>query len=290
MVLLTVASVAAFERPLRMSTSSSNVVLKFAIVDGAGRSSAVWRMWTGKKRPSDDTYLAPLSHIRSLKISLHKDGWCQLGPDKRVRDMSSQDDRRAFSRWKIETTQVPRVLAAITFRRDQLRSVEVPAEATQVELIAGEQGMIVFVIVLSDVAEAVAMETDGARLIGYLDREAAGIVAAIGIPLLEVADVSGRVVQLMREASTTWKMPGTSPEETPFGWLVGEADPSAPFTLHEVAPDLATPELRSRPLREFHGSVEAWENSPLKASCGEADLMSHIPVRFSQHVGVLVRA
>ena len=91
-------------------------VVRFAVVAHDGRRSAEWRVWTGSRRPSNDTYLAPRQLTSQLKISLHKDGSFQHGPTEPARQQIRSGDRHALDRWTAGPEESPGISIAYILR------------------------------------------------------------------------------------------------------------------------------------------------------------------------------
>ena len=247
-----------------MGGSKSAHVLRFAVVNGTGRSSASWKLWTGNGRKMDETYLAPRAIGGDLKLSLHADGYCQLGPDRGVRNRSAPGDREALNRWRVDPNVMPRVIALVEFHRAQLREGVPDIGVTHVGIEPGEQGLLLAVMVVEDDSSVQGMVEDGLRFLGSLERSTRGIVALMGAPLEVVGDVSNQVMAFTQEATSGWTMP-TDPWSIPFGWVVRPHDDDKPPVIVEFAAEDGELETRSQPLRDFAGDIGDWDDLPISA-------------------------
>src|SRR3954462_2983609 len=90
-----------------MKAAQSRVVYRFVVSSEDGRRSCDWRIWTGSRKPSDDVYLAPGKLGGELKVSLHRDGWCQHGLDASIRSRLRSGDKHALHRWQIADELAP---------------------------------------------------------------------------------------------------------------------------------------------------------------------------------------
>lgn len=114
-----------------MAETGDRTVLRFAVADEQGRRSSTWRIWSGAKRPSDDTYIAP-RHAAQFKISLHKDGYCQHGPVDVLRRSIRPEDRQALDRWELPSDRTSDPAYFLLFLSDHLREYPTPLQDTTI--------------------------------------------------------------------------------------------------------------------------------------------------------------
>lgn len=116
-------------------------VLRFLVVAQDGRCSAEWRLWTGSKRPSDDTYLAPRHLAGKMKFSFHKDGSFQHGPTAPVREALRPGDRHALDRWTAPPATPTNVRLAIILKfYERELSGEIRKASDALQIPSGPRG------------------------------------------------------------------------------------------------------------------------------------------------------
>jgi hypothetical protein len=262
---------------LSTSMGSPEHVLRFAIVDGEGRTSAAWRAWTGSSRPSDEVYLAPRAIGGDLKISVHADGYSQLGPTRTVRDKLFRTDRHAVSRWSIDMAASPCMMAGVSFHRSELRKRNLPSGVVAVEMPADVAGVL---LLLATNLTGTFPWGDGLpsrTTTMSLGRRTLPPVTALFVPLLTVHPglEGARLRSLIGPTGIPWELPVHWTEKT-FGWAVMEDDRFP--QLLEIAYDQESPPDFPHSLSEFNGTIEPWENLPIQPSA-HIDLCAVIVVR-----------
>lgn len=236
---------------------ASDVVFRFAIVSADGRRSGEWRVWTGRRKPTDDVYITPRSTAGTHKISLHKDGYCQHGPEARLRAQLPPGTRAAFDRWDQGPEVVTgwRIGYVLAFHDSQLvaSEAELGAEVEQLPAPPADQGLQI-VIAIADVNRPLH-DTAEFRVVGRLRRESGGAVAigyvfgAIGRgPFEECRNV------LLRSASgRTFPTPLSSDQR--FAWGYSELADGVRMALEVAAPW----ELQAA---RFNGALKVWDELP----------------------------
>lgn len=218
-------------------------------------------MWTGKKRPTNDAYLAPRPQVGDLKVSLHESGECRIGPTGALRPRLARADRYATSVWNIPPDgPSPRALVSLQFHRSEL--IEAGGRGANVESIllpAGAESLMMLVLIGKpcDIVPG-----DDVR-IDTLDRasdEQLLIVSTPCPPAAELLNEARRAIAGGEMAS--WRLPVSWPD-SPLGWAVTSdwnADPERvnPPVLLELnlgtdAP-VAFPDLHGLPIQ-----VRPWD-------------------------------
>lgn len=243
-----------------MHSPDASTVLRFSVVAEDGRRSSDWRIWTGSRgRPSDDTYLTPRSSGGLHKVSLHKDGYCQHGPESGLRRRLVEGTRGAFDRWDTGPEVVPgwRVGYAIGFRDSELVRTGEPlredvlqqpgpggAEVLQVVVVIGEPG-----------AEDWEPEDGPLRVIRRLERRSGGVVAVAtlmgGLPQ-RIFDEARDILVHSRDGRT-FPMPLALDDR--FAWVYGDAGDDFHMALEIAVPDA----IRQN---RFEGRVTTWRELP----------------------------
>jgi len=83
-------------------SSKRKFVVRFAVGDGRGLRSSVWRVWKGRKK--DDIYIAPRPMVSVLKGSLHESGLCYFSitteHHARMISTGTAHERCALTKWQ----------------------------------------------------------------------------------------------------------------------------------------------------------------------------------------------
>ena len=253
-------------------------VFKFRVTDGLGNYSATWRVWTGSNKPTHDTYLAPTQIVRDIKVSLHKDGYCQIGPDRPLREKSFREDRHAFSRWRVDTRQVPCPLVSLEFARSQFRPMPTLDDVFDIVLPNGVEGLILILSTISSQSAAVrSPEVGPAWTVKTLERaDASTAISLDGVFVDEdvrLNEIGATVKRPSDDRWNVWKMP-VDWEDSPYGWAVADVSPLKRWVATKrrgLRPVPNIIEFSSDPtgdlpvvLRGFNGDVEPLENCPVK--------------------------
>lgn len=233
---------------------------RFVVVAEDGRRSAVWRVWTGEKRPTDEVYAAPRLRASEVKFSLHKSGYRQFGHTGPTRGVMRAGDRAAVAQWqRVEGTQLGHwdIALMLSFADSELRTIpgEVGSKVTRIP--AAPVGQQTVVLVLT--TESPVDEPDFGA-IAMLDREVGCRTVAVGAMHWPVDPNQSKHHELRSELSTSIPLviPGiVNPE--PFDLWFGEtAGGGAPLAL-----ELARDEVESLPpLPPFTGEVLPWDECP----------------------------
>lgn len=243
-------------------------VLRFAVVDDLGRSSEIWRIWTGKKRPTNDAYLAPRPQASDLKVSLHESGECRIGPTGPLRDRLAGADRYALDVWQVDPQgPPPRALIAIQFHRSEL--IESEPHLTNVEAIRIPPGSdsLMVLILIGDPAEVTP--TEDIR-VDVLDRAGEESLLVVSLPCDPRPDLLEEAKRSLRQHElTSWTLPVAWPE-SPLGWMVtdgrdtGPDAPGCPLLLElhigvhpsgDSSPDLEGLSIQALPWEQFPGGA-----------------------------------
>lgn len=240
----------------------SGHVLRFVTVDDDGLTSAVWRVWTGSSRPSDGVYLAPRELGGDLKVSIHADGYAQLGPTLPLRERLFRTDRHALNRWSIDVTARPCVLAAVWFHRSELRDRDVPPNVLTVTMPVGVPAMVLLIMTnFNGRFPWVDGVFAGSTTVSLNRRTLAPIQATfLPVPTIhpgldEARHLNPGPIRL------PWELPVGWSEKT-FGWAVIN-DRRFPHLL-EVAFDEEPATCPPTSLPGFCGAVEPWERLPIE--------------------------
>ena len=256
---------------------AEQIVFKFRVTDGLGRSSAIWRLWTGSNKPTNDAYLAPIQIVNDIKVSLHKDGYCQIGPCPQLRKKSFQEDRYAFSRWRVDTRQVPCPLLSLEFARSQFRAMPNVDDVFDVVLPEGVEAIRLIVSTTSSPSPAMSPgENGGVWTVATLAREdSSTAISLFGVFVDEspkLHETARTVTQPPSESWGVWKMP-VDWEDSPFGWAVADLSPFKRWMAtrrHGLRPvpnliEFSADSTGDHPfvLPGFDGDVEPWESCPV---------------------------
>ena len=204
--------------------------VRFAVVADDGRRSAEWRLWTGKGKPTDETYLAPRSRAGEMKVSLHASGYAQHGLTGPARDRLRAGDKHAFDRWETSSAVAAGVTLAyvLRFYERELRRVG-GLRRDSVAVPAGvDDGRIVLGIYISERRTTDADRRSlGTSVYATLPRACGGEVLLAGSNL--PPDTDGYARDLAELRGQTVGHPGwdwaTRPLKSDgFGWMHGESE------------------------------------------------------------------
>lgn len=233
---------------------------RFVVMAEDGRRSAVWRVWTGDKRPTDEVYAAHRMRASEVKFSLHSSGYRQFGHTRSIRGAMRAGDRAAIARWKrVEGAQLGEwdIALMLSFADSELRAIpgEIGSNVTRIPTAPDGQQTVVLVLT----AESPVDDPD-IGVIAALDREVGRRTVAIGALRWPVDPNQPKHHELRSElsASIPLVIQGiVNPE--PFDLWFGEtAGGGAPLAL-----ELARDEVESLPpLPPFKGEVLPWDECP----------------------------
>ena len=233
---------------------------RFVVETQDGRRSAVWRVWTGDKRPTDEVYAAPRLRASEVKFSLHTSGYRQFGPTNRARGVLRAGDREAIARWqRVDGAQVGDwdIALMLSFADSELRPIPGDISSNVYRVPAAPDGQQTVVLVLTTGA---AVDEPDFGAIAMLDREIGNRTVAIGAMHWPVDTTQPTHHELRSALNTSIPLviPGlVNPE--PFDLWFGEtAGGGAPLAL-----ELARDEIDSLPpLPPFTGEVLPWDECP----------------------------
>lgn len=285
----------------------TSTVVRFRVTSGDGRSSSTWRVWTGSRRPTDDTYLAPTDIVRDLKLSLHKDGYCQLGPTPSFRGRLFEEDRDALSRWRVDARRIPRALVLLEFTRNQLqRTADPEAEVLELVLPRGVDALaIVVAVVPVGSLEICPGVMDASTAIATLPREDAQTeiaLCAVPIPVHPMFLEPDSVVErARRDGWDVWHM-DVDWEDSPFGWAVADLSGLRRWLAFRRRGDVPAPRIYefsqqtesagqrqefSRALLGLDGAVRPWAELSVEVPSG-VDACAVIVVRDDERALIFV--
>lgn len=176
------------------------VIARFAVVDGEGRASDVWRVWTGTKNPTNEIYVATRQQAGDLKISLHSDGNCQFGLTDRARRLISRADRRALDRWQHGTVVGPDPLLAWLFQRSELIEQSLGDDVLEIRLEAGEAAVGILLVVADT-------PPDRGRMVASLDLKSGKKAYIVAFPRLARPDLVTQARRDVMGDGPSWRMP-----------------------------------------------------------------------------------
>lgn len=247
----------------RMSAESDAVVMRLVVVAADGRRSCEWRIWTGSRKPSDDVYLAPRSLGDQLKVSLHRDGWCQHGFDPSIRGRLRSGDKHALDRWEIVEEIIPgwRPGYRLRFPESELEvQPDVDDDVTQIPASPADHSLMLDIFISEPSAVPIPTGGDAMfRVVATLNRKSGGSVTVLAsVHTFDPTDVA-EAVDIQR-ASISWDIPGGLREET-FGWALGVADDGTRCCTEICMSKYTLPETVA-PLPPFVGEVRPWPELP----------------------------
>lgn len=183
-------------------------MLVFALSSG-GRTSGLWRAWTGSNKATDECYMSSKSTGGDLKVSLHKDGAGQIGLGPRVRGALFPGDRHALDRWEWGTQGAGVGVAfEVYFSTDQFIHRDSTSSAQLFEVPTGSHALSVIATRSHEDAEAVqaALSTE-ATLLHALPRRSLG---PIQLFMREVPSLDDRIEEarsMYRTPESIWRLP-----------------------------------------------------------------------------------
>ncbi|MGB3411460.1 MAG: hypothetical protein WBA45_09690 [Microthrixaceae bacterium] len=239
----------------------NSVVARFAVVDDeTGAQSACWRIWTGSKRPSDETYLAPRSIVADIKVSLHASGECRIGPNEPLRNRLSPDDRRAFSVWSIDPTDLPCRLMSILVHRSELGNNPGAKGQIPVPIPHGVEAL-ELVVALVD-PETVAELPLNWSVATLLDRATTGTaVAVFAVPVDARPELLAEAKEGLSAEFDSWRLPVSWPDSS-TGWATLAPDEGGEPVLMEIRFEEEVPWRPPVALGGFEGEVRPWSELP----------------------------
>jgi hypothetical protein len=205
-----------------MSVDLERIVFRFVVLSDDGRRSCDWRIWTGRRRPSDDVYLAPGKLGGELKVSLHRDGWCQHGLDPSIRSKLRSGDRHALDRWQIADELAPgwRPGYRLRFPESELEA-GLPEIEGAVPIPASPTGTCLEINVMIGAPDAVDLDfgsLPGVRELVRLDRMSGGTVAIVSVAKPFDAEEVAAAVEVAR-GGPSWSLPqGLSEKPSAGKW------------------------------------------------------------------------
>lgn len=243
----------------------SRTVARFVVRGADGRRSSEWRIWPGQQggRPTDDVYMAPRHKISDYKISLHKDGWAQVGLSQAVRQAARVGDRHALARWQIASDEiVDGWRPAFRLNFPECHLILGPAiDSRCISIGEPRPGMAISVLVLFGDSGAELPRWLEPFRIAVLDRRSGGHVALLAVEL-----PFGDELSTVAAPKFSWDMPGTQAPPSPYGW----AQSTMPDGTHvwtefsQVAGPIGPIDLPG-----FKGEVLPWEHLPEALSGGD---------------------
>lgn len=243
----------------------SRTVARFVVRAADGRRSSEWRVWTGQQdgKPTDDVYMAPRHKIADYKISLHKDGWAQVGLSQAVRQAARVGDRQALSRWPMATGELVdgwRPAFRLNFPECQL--ILGPAIDSQcLRLGAPRPDMAVSVLVLLGDSGVELPQWLDPFCVAVLDRRSGGHVALLAVEL-----PFGEELSAVSPPHLAWDMPGTQAPPSPYGWAQSTmSDGTRVWTeFSQMVGPIGPIDLPG-----FEGEVLDWEQLPNSLKAGD---------------------
>lgn len=173
-------------------------VLRFFIKASDGQRSMSWRVWTGDpERPTDELYFAPRHMAGELKGSLHRSGYGQMGPTKRLRDKSPAGARKAISRWAVSPTGGQ--LVRLMIHRTELRPAKHGADELGIEM--PDDADCVSLLLISP--ETPACTSGGAKVVGRLKRKSLDPIVLVLVPTPPMPQVVVHVHEDLRNSTQT---------------------------------------------------------------------------------------
>lgn len=235
-----------------------STVCRFAVVGTDGRRSSEWRVWTGSRKPTDDVYVAPRSAAGSQKVSIHKDGYAQHGPERTLREELPPDQREAFDRWGQPPDVAPgwRIAYVIAFHDSHLLPARTPlgSNVTAVSVPEAGEGLAVLVAI-SDDRDITDLRRAGVQVVAHLSRKSGGAVAvcaqpgAVGRPAFDTAQ------RALLQAGRGRYFPRPLGGDERYAWAYSDVRPNVPMVIEFAVPD----EVRAN---RFSGVLKEWRELP----------------------------
>jgi hypothetical protein len=241
-------------------------ILRLAIVADDGRRSSEWRVWTGNKKPSDDVYIAPRTSAGRVKISLHKDGYCQYGLTDAMRKHVREEDRAAFDRWDEGPEIGPgwRYGYGVLFSESELRHADSPLSSSATRIQAPPPSTTLAVgILIGDASTSPSLDLgEHGRAEGYLARRNGGVVAVCSFVIPEEPNWITEGREILHHPESAWYTGPPLSDEIQFAWGFGEFGDNV-RCAYEIAVD--EPVLWTVPgaLKGFKGQVRPWAEVPM---------------------------
>jgi len=246
-------------------------VLRFAVVAEDGRRSSEWRIWTGSKKPSDDVYVSPRSAAGRVKISLHKDGYCQYGLTDSIRKHVREEDRAAFDRWDQGPEIAPgwRYGYGVLFAESELRHIDSLLSPSTIEIQAPPPGASLGVgILIGDASTGPSLDFGEQGCIeGYLARQAGGVVAVSSSVIPGEPNWIAGAQETLHHPESAWYAGPPLSDETQFAWGFGGIGDNV-RCAYEIAVDEPIPWTAPGALRDFNGQVRPWAEVPVAVPSG----------------------
>ncbi|WP_264032400.1 hypothetical protein [Cellulosimicrobium sp. SH8] len=233
---------------------SNRPVVRFAVRASDGRRSAEWRLWTGDKKPTDETYLAPRSLAGDFKVSLHKSGYSQHGPTSRVRERVRPGARHALDRWEssAEVARGIRLTYALRFYERELRHAGELSASTLFVPASVEDGSTVLGVYITDHEIGETELEQLGEIYAVLPRASEGKVVLAGLhfaadPGKYEADLVG-----LRDSVLGFGWDWGSTLDERFGWMHGDHE-SGVHLVTELSAETFTAAEEARPALAHEG-------------------------------------
>ncbi len=236
-------------------------VLRFAVVADDERRSSEWRVWTGSKKPSDDVYVSPRSAAGRMKISLHKDGYCQYGLTDAIRKHVREEDRAAFDRWDQGPEIAPgwRYGYGVLFAESELRQTDSPLSPSTTKIQAPPPGASLGVgILIGDASTGPSLHLgEQGRVERYLARLSGGVVAVSSSVIPGEPNWIAKGREILQHPESAWCAGPPLSDEIQFAWGFGGVGDDV-RCAYEIAVDEPVPWTVPGALSEFNGQVRPW--------------------------------
>lgn len=232
-------------------------VLRFVVDDSQGRQSAEWRVWTHK----GEVYAAPRRRMKDFHVSMHRDGYAQIGLTEVVRQGARPGDRHALYRWHWnDAGQIgdSRAMLLIQFSGRHL-SEDVPQlDRRSVKVPMGvEDDAVAVLLIRSDKSDE--GWNDVPQTVGVLDISRSDMLVVVHLPINDEGDLSSCVFNEQR-SNMPWAIPRRSGDTT-FSWLVSTGTDGSVRLLEQRRDQVRQPETPD-PLPPFTGQVRRWDDAP----------------------------
>lgn len=261
--------------------SKKNNSVRFRAVDRGTRCrSGTWRVWVEKR--GTDVYVAPRRLAGDFKLSIHRDGWNQLGfYSPKVRRQIRKGDKHFFYRWEREVHPFLSVdsgwetLTAILLDPTELEQEtgEGPAPNILEVDVTGQQKQLAVVSVIRTENEASATVFHGSEEWNELKRWRYGDKGAVSVLVGYIPNLGLHLASVDSDRNGFgWQptMPERGSHKSPFGFVfnLGNFPTFAEYSSLQHQPPPLVPNLKY-----FPGKVRPWSEAPkplgeMNAFCG----------------------